>query len=80
MEHLRIEQARLEDVTPPEGGFDAILAHSILHLLPMVRFFSADALVRTVQAVGFEVEARWQPTQKAAVFLIARKPLCNLFA
>ena len=33
-ENLRFEQGRLEEVTPPEGGFDAILAHSILHLLP----------------------------------------------
>jgi len=34
LENLRFAQKRLEDVTPPEGGFDAVLAHSILHLLP----------------------------------------------
>jgi len=34
VDNLRFEQARLEDLTPPEGGFDAVLAHSILHLLP----------------------------------------------
>ena len=31
---LRFEQAMLEQVAMPEGGFDAVLAHSILHLLP----------------------------------------------
>ncbi len=116
---LLFEKLRLEDITPPEGGFDAILAHSILHLLPdkeaaiaqvfkalkpggvfissttcmakggllkpllwagnklnllpMVKFFSADSLVEAVQAAGFEIEERWQPTPKAAVFLMARK-------
>jgi 2-polyprenyl-3-methyl-5-hydroxy-6-metoxy-1,4-benzoquinol methylase len=121
LDTLRFERMRLEDVTPPEGGFDAILAHSILHLLPdkaaaiaqvfarlkpggmfissttcmanggmlkpllragnklgllpMVRFFSPDALVEAVQAAGFAIEERWQPTPKASVFLIARKPL-----
>ncbi len=120
-ENLRFERLRLEDVTPPEGGFDAILAHSILHLLPdkaaaisqvfarlkpggmfissttcmakggvlkpilwagnklgllpMVRFFNPDALVEAMQAAGFAIEERWQPTPKAAVFLVARKPL-----
>ncbi|MCF6272858.1 MAG: class I SAM-dependent methyltransferase [Rhodobacteraceae bacterium] len=119
VENLRFERARLEEVMPPEDGFDAILAHSILHLLPdkeatisrvfemlkpggvfissttcmakggalkpllwagnklgllpMVRFFSADALVEAVQAAGFGIEERWQPTTKATVFLIARK-------
>ncbi len=119
IENLRFEQGRLEDVTPPEGGFDAILAHSILHLLPekeaaiarafaalkpggvfissttcmakggllkpllwagnklnllpMVKFFSVEALVEAVQAAGFEIEERWQPRPKAAVFLVARK-------
>lgn len=117
--NLRFELKRLEEVTPPEGGFDAILAHSILHLLtdkeaaiaqvftllkpggvfissttcmakggflkpllwagnkvgllPTVRFFSADALVGAVQTAGFTIEDRWQPTPKAAVFLMARK-------
>ncbi len=119
IENLRFELKRLENVAPPQGGFDAILGHSILHLLPdkeaaiaqafkllkpggvfitstacmakggflkpllwagnklgllpMVRFFSADALVEAVQTAGFEIDERWQPTPKAAVFLIARK-------
>jgi len=121
IKNLRFEQGRLEDITPPEGGFDAILAHSILHLLPdkeaaiaqvfaalkpggvfissttcmakggllkpllwagnrlgllpMVKFFSAEALVGAVDAAGFEIEDRWQPTPKSALFLITRKPL-----
>jgi len=120
LDNLRFEQKRLEDVTPPEGGFDAILAHSILHLLPnkeatiaevfamlkpggvfvssttcmakggalkpllwagnklgllpMVKFFSPDALVGAVTSAGFTIEDRWQPKPKSALFLIARKP------
>jgi len=31
--NLRFERGRLEDVERPEGGFDAVLGHSILHLL-----------------------------------------------
>lgn len=119
--NLRFEQKRLEEVTPPEGGFDAVLGHSILHLLPdkeaaiaqaftllkpggvfissttclakvgflkpllwvgnkvgllpTVKFFSADELVDSLKAAGFTIEERWQPTPKAAMFLIARKPV-----
>ncbi|NOR61724.1 MAG: methyltransferase domain-containing protein [Rhodobacteraceae bacterium] len=119
--NLRFEQKHLEEITPPESGFDAVLAHSILHLLPdkeaaiarafallkpggvfissttcmakggflkpliwagnkmgllpMVKFFSADALVDAVNAADFTIEDRWQPTPKAALFMIARKPL-----
>ncbi len=120
LKNLRFERMRLEDITPPEGGFDVILAHSILHLLPdkeavitqvfallkpggvfissttcmakggllkpllwvgnkvgllpMVKFFSADALVSEVKAAGFTLEERWQPTPKSAVFLMVKKP------
>ena len=121
LNNLRFEQMRLEDARPPEGGFDAILGHSILHLLPdkeaaiaqvfeklkpggvfvsstvcmpkgwflkpllwvgskfnllpMVNFFSADALAGAVEKAGFTIEDRWQPKPKSALFLIARKPL-----
>ena len=121
IDNLRFEQKRLEDVTPPEGGFDAVLGHSILHLLPdkeaaigqafallkpggvfvssttcmangwflkpllwagskfgllpLVSFFSADALATTVETSGFTIEDRWQPNPKSALFLIARKPV-----
>ena len=119
IDNLRFVQKRLEDINSPEGGFDAVLAHSILHLLsdkeaaigqvfallkpggvfisstscmakggflkpllwagnkvgllPMVKFFSADALVEVIESVGFTIEDRWQSTPKSAVFLIARK-------
>ena len=121
LKNLRFAQKCLEEITPPEGGFDAVLGHSILHLLPdreaaisqvfallkpggvfissttcmakggflkpllwagnkigllpMVRFFSPDALAGAVSAAGFSIEDRWQPTPKAAVFLMARKPV-----
>ena len=34
LENLRFEQKRLKEVNPPEGGYGAVLGHSILHLLP----------------------------------------------
>jgi len=121
IENLRFEQGQLEDITAPEGGFDAVLGMSILHLLedrnaaistvfdllkpggvfvsstscmgkggvlrlllpigqvfgllPLVRFFSPQALEESMKAAGFVIETRWQPSSKAALFLVARKPL-----
>lgn len=121
IENLRFERKRLVEMNRLEGGFDAVLGHSVLHLLPdkeaaiaqvfdllkpggafissttcmakggvlkpllsagnkvgllpMVKFFSVDALVEAVSAAGFTIEDRWQPTPKSALFLIARKPV-----
>jgi hypothetical protein len=35
---------------------------------------TSDQLVEAITDVGFVIEHRWQPSQKAALFLIARKP------
>ena len=42
-------------------------------LLPRVRFFTPDALVAAFEAAGFEIEHRWQPDRRKALFVIARK-------
>ncbi|QQA43345.1 class I SAM-dependent methyltransferase [Pelagovum pacificum] len=47
---------------------------SKLGLLPALAFFTEDELIAEVEAAGFEVEHRWTPKPKAAMFLIARKP------
>lgn len=43
-------------------------------LLPRLRFFTADALEASLVRAGFEIECRWQPGPRKAVFFIARKP------
>lgn len=121
VDNLTFEQCGLEGISAPEGGYDAVLGHSILHLLedrdaaiaqvftllkpggvfissttcmgkggllklllpigrafgllPLVRFFTPEALEESVVSAGFEIEHRWQPNPKAALFLVARKPV-----
>lgn len=119
IDNLRFKQAALGDV-PLGGNYDAVLGHSILHLvpalettlaevlaqlkpggvfvsstmclgrggvlkgvlwlgnkvglLPRVNFLSTETLLSSIKAAGFEIEHNWQPSPKAALFLIARKP------
>jgi len=42
-------------------------------LMPLVKFFSTTELQASLRSAGFEVEYQWQPTKKAAVFIVARK-------
>jgi 2-polyprenyl-3-methyl-5-hydroxy-6-metoxy-1,4-benzoquinol methylase len=42
--------------------------------MPLVRSLKVDALQTSMLEAGFEVDYRWQPTPKSAVFLIVRKP------
>lgn len=44
-------------------------------LLPQVQSISPQELRDTVQRAGFVIEEDWRPAPKAALFLIARKPL-----
>lgn len=41
---------------------------------PTLRFFSEAELIASLERAGFDVEQRFQPKPKAAVFFIARKP------
>lgn len=42
--------------------------------IPSVRFFSGDELVQSMERAGFEIEERWLPGRRKALFLVARKP------
>lgn len=43
-------------------------------LVPRISSFTADELAAAITARGFEIEERWQPGPRAAVFIIARRP------
>lgn len=47
---------------------------STLGLLPRVRFFTREDLLRSLERAGFEIEHDWLPGKGKAVFLVARKP------
>ena len=42
-------------------------------LLPHIDFFTLDELIQDLRDAGFEIEHQWQPNEKAAVFIAARK-------
>ncbi len=119
--NVTFEQAAVEDIAAGPGGYDMVMAHSLLHLvddrraliariygwlkpgglfvastaclgglvpvlrvvipaghalglLPKVGFFTPDQLIADMTSAGFELEERWQPAPKQALFTIARKP------
>ena len=45
-----------------------------LKLAPFVEFFTPDELVKSLVDAGFEIDYQWQPDQKKAMFIIAKKP------
>ncbi len=45
-----------------------------LGLLPKLAFFTQDQLTGALRDCGFEIEKRWHPAPKKAVFIVARKP------
>jgi ubiquinone/menaquinone biosynthesis C-methylase UbiE len=45
-----------------------------LGLLPQLKVFSEDGLVKMIGESGFVVDHRWRPTKAVAAFVIARKP------
>jgi len=56
---------RLLQVVLPIGRF--------FGLLPLVRFFTANALAGCLEEAGFRIDHRWQPDNSKAVFIIATK-------
>ena len=119
--NVSFEQANIDDLEAPDAGYDVIMGHSILHLLPdkeeviakvwrmlkpggvfvsstvcmkgrmpvvrailpvghflgllpMVKFFTADELERSLTEAGFQIDHRWQPEKSKAVFIVATKP------
>lgn len=45
-----------------------------LRLIPAIHSFTREVLVADMQAAGLVVETEWQPAEREAVFIIARKP------
>lgn len=43
-------------------------------LFPLVRVFTEQALVDSLERAGFVIERRWRPGRKKAAFLVASKP------
>ena len=43
-------------------------------LLPLVKFFTIDDLVKCLTATGYMIDYQWQPGKGKAVFIIASKP------
>ncbi len=50
-------------------------AGASIGLLPTIDFFTQNELIEDMRNAGFEIEYQWQPNEKAAVFIAARKPL-----
>lgn len=46
-----------------------------LGLMPLVKFFSSKELQANLSSAGFEIEYQWQPSKKAAVFIVAKKAI-----
>ncbi|VAW13603.1 hypothetical protein MNBD_ALPHA11-352, partial [hydrothermal vent metagenome] len=47
---------------------------NFLGLLPLVRFFDEEELLKSITGAGFEIDHQWQPKKDSALFIIARKP------
>lgn len=45
-----------------------------LGLMPLLRVFTSDELVESIEAEGFEIEHVWRPDDGRTAFVIARKP------
>jgi len=49
-------------------------------LAPRISAFTADELTAAITARGFEIEERWQPGPREALFIIARRPGMDVVA
>lgn len=118
--NVTFAQGSLDTLDLPDAGFDMVMGHSILHLLPdrfaalahihrvlkpgglfvssticlaerapwlrpvaaigaplgllpQVAFLTESRLTAEIESAGLQIEERYKPNEKAAVFLIARK-------
>lgn len=44
-----------------------------LGVLPLVRIFKGEELVRTMRAAGFSIDYEWRPEKEIAIFIVAKK-------
>ena len=47
---------------------------SFFGVIPMVRVFTVQELVASLEAAGFSIDHQWQPGRGKAVFIVAKKP------
>lgn len=66
--------ACISEATPALGLVAPLLNRINFGLLPHLDAMTGDQLVAAIESAGFAIEHRWQPSRKAALFLIARKP------
>ena len=46
---------------------------SFLHVIPLVKIFSARELQNSLTDAGFQIDYQWQPGKNKAVFIVAKK-------
>jgi 2-polyprenyl-3-methyl-5-hydroxy-6-metoxy-1,4-benzoquinol methylase len=46
---------------------------SFLHVIPLVKVFSAKELQNSLTNAGFQIDYQWQPGKNKAVFIVAKK-------
>lgn len=61
--------AKIVRMIAPVGQF--------LGLMPVLRIFSKQELLETLEVAGFDIGYQWHPGDDKAVFIIAIKPLCK---
>ncbi len=118
--NITFEHSTIDAFDAPDETFDAVMAHSVLHLLenkeeviarvykmlkpgglfitstvcitgkmkflklimpigkffglmPLVKFFSAQELEKSLTNAGFEIDHLWQPEKSMAVFIVTKK-------
>ena len=77
---LPIREARkgcmgIREMVPALALLTPITNRLNLGFLPYLDAMTPAQLRRAIEAEGFAVEHQWQPSKKAAVFIIARKPM-----
>ena len=120
VKNVTFRQAAIDDFSPDDESFDAVMGHSILHLvedrdaviakvhkmlkpsgvfisstvclgdkmkwfkfigpigkflglMPMVRVFTTQELVDSMNGAGFEIDHQWKPEKGVSVFIVAKK-------
>jgi hypothetical protein len=44
-------------------------------LAPFVAFFTREELLQSIRTAGFKINYEWRPGKRAAVFVVAKKPI-----
>lgn len=66
--------ACIREMVPVLGLIAPITNWLNLRFLPYLDVMNSGQLVRAIADAGFAIEHQWQPSRKAALFIIARKP------